>query len=149
MKTSADQRLYWVWGSMIQRCHNPRSAGYQTYGAKGVRVCARWRRFEAFKADMGIPEPGMSLDRIDSTKDYEPTNCRWATRLEQNRNRPSWCLSVDGKSLRELWEQDAHPSVSYRNFRKRLRLRRWSLTDALTRPERGSGELHGYRRTTT
>lgn len=144
---ASEQRLYWVWSSMIQRCHNQKNAAYKNYGAKGIYVCPRWRgSFALFRDDMGLPIDGMTIERKESTKGYTPDNCIWATRLEQNRNRPGWCISVNGVSLRTIWEESCHPSVSYRNFRKRLRLRGWTINEALSRPERGTSELHGYRR---
>ena len=145
-RSVAGQRLYWVWAAMLQRCHNQSNRAFATYGARGIFVCNRWRSFDAFHADMCIPVKGMSIDRIDNDGPYSPENCRWATRVEQNRNRPSWCITVGGVSLMDVWTARAHQSVSYRNFRKRLRLRGWSLEDALSRPERGSDEIHDYRR---
>jgi hypothetical protein len=56
------------------------------YTYKGVPVCDRWSTFENFLADMGERPPGHTLDRIDNTKGYAPSNCRWATVSEQNRN---------------------------------------------------------------
>lgn len=72
---------------MIARCTNPYSVSYQQYGGQGISVCKRWRHFKSFLADMGQRPPGTSLDRIDNAKGYEPWNCRWASRSEQNRNR--------------------------------------------------------------
>jgi hypothetical protein len=60
---------------------------YRYYGGKGVSVCDRWNEFVNFLADMGEPPSGASLDRIDSSGDYDPSNCRWATAVEQNTNR--------------------------------------------------------------
>lgn len=79
--------LYHTWKAMRQRCENVRHHHYRWYGAIGVKVCERWRKFENFVADMGDRPPGMSLDRIDPVGDYEPSNCRWATALEQRHNR--------------------------------------------------------------
>jgi len=81
-------RIYRVWSMMKDRCHNPRNTKFRDYGAKGVTVCDRWREsFEAFFADMGDrPSQTHSLDRIDPCGNYEPSNCRWATTLEQRHN---------------------------------------------------------------
>lgn len=72
----------------IQRCHNPNSTSYSTYGARGIKVCERWREnFENFMLDMGPRPRGMTLERNDVHGDYEPGNCRWATWEDQFRNR--------------------------------------------------------------
>jgi hypothetical protein len=84
---------YRAWSAMRQRCLNPASQRYASYGGRGITVCDRWSSFEAFLADMGAkPEPKeqYSLDRIDNDRGYEPGNCRWATRSEQQRNRPNY-----------------------------------------------------------
>ena len=76
-----------LWEGMIARCYLKNSPSYYLYGARGISVCPRWRRFWNFIADMGPrPSPSHSLDRIDSDGNYEPGNCRWATAKEQQRN---------------------------------------------------------------
>jgi hypothetical protein len=80
-------RTYWIWMAMRARCNNPGHSSYVYYGARGIRVCPRWDSFANFLTDMGEPPDGMSLDRIDNDKGYQPGNVRWATPLQQVRNR--------------------------------------------------------------
>lgn len=84
----AGTRIYRVWSEMIQRCTNPNNQHWDRYGGRGISVCERWLAFEGFYADMGdCPGPGLSLDRVDNDGNYEPANCRWATKFEQGINR--------------------------------------------------------------
>ncbi len=93
-------RTYKVWAGMRARCKYPSATGYENYGGKGVKVCPRWDSFAAFLADMGPAPEGMSIEREDGDGDYEPSNCRWATRTEQNRNQCDLrFLTMDGETL--------------------------------------------------
>jgi hypothetical protein len=79
-------RTYTIWVNMRNRCERTYHSAYKYYGGKGIKVCERWRTFANFLADMGAAPEGLSLDRIDGSRDYENGNCRWVTHKQQMRN---------------------------------------------------------------
>src|ERR1700677_4347451 len=91
---------YKSWHSMKGRCNNPKDTSYPRYGGRGITVCERWRVFENFLADMGERPNGLTIERIDNDLDYQPGNCRWATRAEQARNRSGNTLTLE--KVREI-----------------------------------------------
>lgn len=124
---------YRSWSSMKTRCSNPNDDRFCDYGGRGIAICPQWvASFETFLADMGQrPSAAHTLDRIDVDGNYEPGNCRWATRYEQAGNkRTSVHVVVNGKMMclsaarREL-------GVGRGLFESRLYKRHWTAEQAL------------------
>lgn len=135
-RNDAATPTYTTWKHMVRRCTYPREPGYENYGGRGITVCARWRSFENFLADMGERPAGKFIDRIDSDGHYEPWNCRWATRVEQNRNTSQNVeVTFNGRTqCITAWEQElgTKPGTIYTRLR-----RGWSTERALTAPVQG------------
>ncbi len=92
---------YRIWDKMRRRCSDPKDPGWKHYGAKGIKVCKKWQKFTGFFEDMGERPPNMTLDRIDSSGDYEKKNCRWATITTNLRNRPGF-VKLSMEKAREI-----------------------------------------------
>lgn len=91
-----------VWYGIIERCERKEVPCYKNYGGRGISVCERWRTsFLNFYEDMGArPSPLHQIDRIDNDGNYEPSNCRWVTRRENNRNKRG--LKMTKESVKEF-----------------------------------------------
>lgn len=127
---------------MRNRCHNPSVASYADYGARGIKVCDRWQSFENFIADMGERPEGMTVERVDSNGNYEPSNCRWATRTEQGANKRNNLMLSDGKETLHLAEWARRLNISHAAILRRL-ANGWDEKRAVTEPapERPNGKL--------
>jgi hypothetical protein len=147
---------YRIWLSAKTRCYNPKSNNYVYYGGRGIRMCDRWRdSFQAFLSDMGPRPSDKSIDRIDNDGPYSPSNCRWASRIEQRLNqRPHVYAKLgichDGETLSSrAWAR--RYGLHSDTLRKRLKLG-WEIHAALTTPAFLSGrsaQLHKLKTVNT
>ena len=122
-------RLYNIWLNMKQRCSNPKASHYEYYGGKGVSVCEEWEKsFSAFR-DWALAhgyEDGLTIDRIESDKDYCPENCRWVTHLKQMSNTSRNVMLTYQGETHSLSEWSRIVGVPYGTLKSRLRYG-WSV----------------------
>lgn len=126
------RRVYRVWTGIRRRCLSPKSKAYADYGGRGVTLCDEWLDFSNFSRDMGPNSEGMTVERIDVNKGYEPGNCIWIPLSKQNENkRNTLRVTYNGKEwcLKRLCE---HLEVPYNRTFKRLR--RMPLAEAIDLP---------------
>ena len=129
-RASADP-TYSSWCAMWTRCTNPNQSAWANYGGRGIKVCDRWKDFEAFLQDMGPRPNGGTLDRLDVDGDYGPENCAWVTRAQQNRNkRNSIRIEHNGETLL-LAEWAERLGLPYGTLYNRLYRYGWSVDAAL------------------
>lgn len=130
---------YHSWAGMKARCSDPAHSHYPSYGARGISVCPRWESFEQFLADMGEKPDGCSIDRRDVNGNYEPANCRWATRKEQaNNTRNNRMIAALGRTQTlQQWADEI--GISHGALIFRLDKAKWDVQRALTTPGRGYG----------
>lgn len=134
-----DVRIRSIWGNMISRCHNPANSAFPGYGGRGIYVCDEWRgSFPVFLewATKAEYEYGKSIERINNSLGYSPGNCRWATPLEQNRNRRTNLFITawgETKCLAE-WCEDPRNAVPYTALRYRIVDLKMSPEIAMTTP---------------
>lgn len=122
-------RLYNIWLNMKQRCSNPKASHYEYYGGKGVSVCEEWKKsFSTFR-DWPLSngyEDGLTIDRIESDKDYCPENCRWVTHLKQMSNTTRNVMLTYQGETHSLSEWSRIVGVPYGTLKSRLRYG-WSV----------------------
>ena len=137
----SNHRTHNIWMKMIARCHKPTDPAWNNYGGRGITVTQKWLdSFEAFVSDMGLAPAGLSIDRIDNDRGYDPGNCRWATAKEQAMNRRSnRIVEWNGRSM-TVTELAAFAPVNEKTLRARLS-NNWPIDRAMTEPR--SVSAHG------
>lgn len=128
-------RVYVIWKGMRRRCEKPQALEFKNYGGRGISVCERWKRFENFLADMGEPEEGLTIERINNDGNYEPSNCKWASYADQLNNRRNNRF-VDAYGKRQTlsqWSKELKIPLS--TIRNRLDRARLSPEESLRRKE--------------
>lgn len=128
-----NSRTYRIWTNMVSRCTNQKFDTYPYYGGRGISVCDRWLTFSNFLEDMGRAPGRLTLDRIDSMGDYEPGNCRWASKdIQANNTRRNVVIEWHGeKRTMSQWCHQLGLSVG--TVHSRLK-RGWSADRALSTP---------------
>ena len=126
---------YYAWKGMIRRCTDKNNKFYKNYGGRGIVVCREWMDVERFMADMGKRPDGCSLERVDNDKGYCPSNCRWATRKEQERNkRSNRLVEFNGQKI-TLAEFSEKTGIPRDKIDRRLR-NGWSVAAIMATQER-------------
>lgn len=131
-------REYRSWEAMRSRCLNPKDQAFARYGGRGIKVCKAWDSFVTFLSDMGTRPPGTTIDRIDNDGNYEPGNCRWATRKIQAMNKRSTLLiSLNGETL-PMMEACHRHGKPYPLIHDRMRRLGWTAENAFSKPIRST-----------
>lgn len=138
--SSDRKKLKGLWKHMIDRCHDSTNSSFKTHGGKGTKVCDEWLKdFDKFYdwATSNGYKFGLSLDRIDNSKGYQPDNARWANHTVQARNRSNlvkYDAFGESKLLIE-WANDKRCLVSYECLKSRKKAK-WDLEKAITEPSK-------------
>lgn len=131
-----DSSEYSSWEHMKARCLNKKHKHYKYYGGRGIKICKKWLKFSNFFKDMGSkPSPKHTLDRIESNRNYQKDNCRWATRKEQSRNTAQNVNFMWQGKLRCLSEIASMYNISRQTLVGRLNYG-WPLDRAISEPIR-------------
>lgn len=127
--------LFVIWAGMMARCGNPKHEAYRNYGGRGIRVCKRWHDPWKFFADMGDrPSRYHWVERVNNNKGYSPTNCRWASRRDQMRNRRANRLITFQGQTKPLCQWAEETGINEGAIRDRIDNLKWSVEKALTTP---------------
>lgn len=130
----ASTSTYRSWQMMVSRCNGNVASFNRFYKARGIKLCRRWESFACFLEDMGEkPTPKHQIDRINTFGNYEPGNCRWATKKEQANNMRSnvWFEFMGEKRTLAQWAEVSGLRESCISRRVK---RGWEFAKAITTP---------------
>lgn len=130
-------RIYTIWNGIKCRCYTKSSMSYKRYGAKGITMCDEWRdnfmTFYDWSINNGYTD-NLTIDRIDSNGNYEPSNCRWATYKEQANNTSSNVLVTHNGESHTLAMWGEILGIQPQTLNYRINHAKWSIEKALTTP---------------
>lgn len=129
-------RLYTIWSHMKDRCLNSNSKIYKWYGGKGITFCDEWRDFNNFyqwAINNGYNDK-LTLDRIDGTGDYEPSNCRWVDYFVQQNNRSSNRFITYNGETKTMAQWCREYGFKWETIRDRVDKLGWSFEKAINTP---------------
>ena len=127
-------RLFSIWQAMLKRCYRNNNKDYKRYGGRGITVCEEWLKFEPFN-DWAVAngyKEGLTIDRIDTNGNYEPSNCRWATIKEQCNNRTNNSFITYNGKTQTITQWADELGINYRTLVGRVKRLHWSVEKAFT-----------------
>ncbi len=128
-------RIYRIWKDIKIRCLYPKAINYKWYGGRGIKICDKWLKFEGFYEDMGPTyKEGLTIDRIDSNKDYCKENCKWSTKIEQANNQSNNLIVTYNGITDTLANMCKKYKLEYKLIETRLNKLHWGIEKAFTTP---------------
>lgn len=127
-------KTYNSWYGMFGRCYSKKNNMYRSYGARGIRVCKRWNKFENFLKDMGVRPENTSIGRINNDGNYTPKNCRWENTKQQARNKSTTFFVKYKNKTKSLSDWCDELNLSYSMVSYRLKKLKMSSSDAFELP---------------
>lgn len=131
------ERLYDIWGAMFQRCTNPNSKSYKYYGSKSIKICDEWHDWERFKqwALSNGYQDTLTIDRIDTNGNYEPSNCRWVDTIVQANNKTTNKYITFNDKTQSLAEWCRELNLDYNRTKQRINACNMTPEQAFTLPK--------------
>lgn len=131
------KRIYRIWQTMIKRCHKPNFERYKDYGGRGIEVCPEWKnsfeKFHEWAMANGYKE-NLTIDRIDTNGNYEPSNCRWVTyKVQGNNTRRNHYIEYNGER-HTMAEWAEIKGMKLQTLAARINIYKWPIEKALTTP---------------